>query len=179
MNLDNATELNRKSGVAQWRDLRFLFRFSRRRSVYRNPPVEISQQSVRDPGRIGKPAQEKQTYLAYLAYRALLFLKLGTPTSVQSRNNSGTFWSGPPKVRHSLGRKGPESKGTPNATVFASQPCPARNSISAFAALERWSHRLLVLGASSPARTAAGLQRAKMIKLITLIILIILTKQRT
>jgi hypothetical protein len=28
MNLANATKLNRKSGVAEWRDLRFLFRFS-------------------------------------------------------------------------------------------------------------------------------------------------------
>jgi hypothetical protein len=38
---------------------------------------------------------------------------------------------------------------------------------------------LLVLGPPSPGRTAAGRQRGKMIKLITLIILIILTKQRT
>jgi hypothetical protein len=30
MKFANATNLNRKSGVAQWRDLRFLFRFSRR-----------------------------------------------------------------------------------------------------------------------------------------------------
>jgi hypothetical protein len=30
MRFDNATKFHRKSGVAQWRDLRFLFRFSRR-----------------------------------------------------------------------------------------------------------------------------------------------------
>jgi len=29
MKLDNATDLDRKSGVAQWRDLLFLFWFSR------------------------------------------------------------------------------------------------------------------------------------------------------
>jgi hypothetical protein len=29
MRFDNATKFHRKSGVAQWRDLRFLFRFSR------------------------------------------------------------------------------------------------------------------------------------------------------
>jgi hypothetical protein len=31
MKFANATNLNRKSGVAQWRDLLFHFRFSRRR----------------------------------------------------------------------------------------------------------------------------------------------------
>ena len=30
MKLANATNLDRKSGVAQWRDLRFLFQFSRK-----------------------------------------------------------------------------------------------------------------------------------------------------
>jgi hypothetical protein len=29
MSFANATSLNRKSGTAQWRDLRFLFRFAR------------------------------------------------------------------------------------------------------------------------------------------------------
>jgi hypothetical protein len=28
LNLANATKLNRKSGVAEWRDLRFSYRFS-------------------------------------------------------------------------------------------------------------------------------------------------------
>jgi hypothetical protein len=42
--------------------------------------------------QIDKPAHEKkETYLAYLAFRALLFGNSGPTTSVQSRDRSGTF----------------------------------------------------------------------------------------
>jgi hypothetical protein len=33
-----------------------------------HPPVEILQQSVRDRGRIGKPAREKETFRAFRAF---------------------------------------------------------------------------------------------------------------
>jgi hypothetical protein len=52
---------------------------------------KISEQSVRDRGRIGKPAHEKETYRAYSAFGALLFGNAGPTASVQSRNKSGTL----------------------------------------------------------------------------------------
>ena len=43
---------------------------------------------MKDGRRIGRPAHEKETYLAYLAYLALFFRKLRTHASVQSRDDS-------------------------------------------------------------------------------------------
>jgi hypothetical protein len=47
MKFDNATKIHRKSGVAQWRDLRFLFRFSHRLFARTYPKRVVN---VRSPG---------------------------------------------------------------------------------------------------------------------------------
>jgi hypothetical protein len=47
MKFANATNLNRKSGGAQWRDLRFLFRFSGRPlSPPPSPPDQLATEAV-------------------------------------------------------------------------------------------------------------------------------------
>ncbi len=46
MKFANATELDRKSGVAQWRDLLFLFRFSR--LMYGLKPVPFTAEQSRN-----------------------------------------------------------------------------------------------------------------------------------